>query len=280
MIVTISLTDAADFLETLAKLCRDTKSEDKEIKDGILAAAHGGIAGLQRALEVDDDGIVGPITQGALDVIDLDDLLAKIESQPAPVPPRPEPGPFTPTPNAAEYARDFEAAKIDSNRLQEISVVVAHLQRNAERYQNVARALDIPYWPAIGVVHNLESSMDFTKHLHNGDPLSARTTHVPAGRPTEGNPPFTWEVSAIDALRGDQHWDTWRDWSIAGIAYLLEKYNGFGYRNHGYKSAYLWSGSNIYTGGKFVSDGIFDPNVFSSQLGGMTIIKFLSENAS
>ena len=41
----------------------------------------------------------------------------------------------------------------------------------------------------------------FDAHFHNGDPLTDRTKRVPAGRPKEGDPPFTWEQSAEDAIR-------------------------------------------------------------------------------
>jgi len=118
--------------------------------------------------------------------------------------------------------------------------------------------------------------MNFRTHLHNGDSLTDRTTHVPRGRPTLGYPPFTWEESAIDALSTDQHWNTWGDWTITGMAYLLEKYNGFGYRSKNTPSPYLWAGTSIYTSGKYVADHVFDPNAVSEQIGGMAILKFLS----
>ena len=44
-------------------------------------------------------------------------------------------------------------------------------------------------------------SLDFNRHLHNGDPLSSRTTHIPQNRPVKGKPPFTWEESTIDVLK-------------------------------------------------------------------------------
>ena len=51
-----------------------------------------------------------------------------------------------------------------------------------------------------GVIHSLEAGLSFARHLHNGDPLSARTVQVPRGRPLADEPPFTWEQSAADAL--------------------------------------------------------------------------------
>jgi len=38
----------------------------------------------------------------------------------------------------------------------------------------------------------------FKLHLHNGDPLTARTVNVPKGRPKTGQPPFAWGISAKD----------------------------------------------------------------------------------
>jgi lysozyme family protein len=58
------------------------------------------------------------------------------------------------------------------------------------------------------------------------------------------------------------------------MAFMLEKYNGFGYRNHKIPSPYLWAGSSIYTKGFYTSDGVFDPEAVSRQIGGMTMIKY------
>jgi len=46
----------------------------------------------------------------------------------------------------------------------------------------------------------MECGFDFAGHLHNGDPLTDRTTHVPANRPINGTPLFSWQESAVDAL--------------------------------------------------------------------------------
>jgi lysozyme family protein len=72
----------------------------------------------------------------------------------------------------------------------------------------------------VAVIHQMECSGDFTKHLHNGDTLKARTVQVPTGRPLTGKPPFTWEQSATDALTM-LGINKWQDWTIAGICNLL-----------------------------------------------------------
>jgi lysozyme family protein len=79
-------------------------------------------------------------------------------------------------------------------------------------------------------------------------------------------------VSAIDALHYDQ-FTNWSDWSVAGICFKLEGYNGWGYRKHGINSPYLWSFSNNYERGKYVADGHWDANAVSKQVGAVTALK-------
>src|SRR5258708_6831763 len=43
--------------------------------------------------------------------------------------------------------------------------------------------------------------------------------------------------------------------------------NGFGPRAHGRHTGYLWSWTNIYTGGKYVADGKWDPDHVDEQCG-------------
>ena len=148
------------------------------------------------------------------------------------------------------------------------------------RYANVSATTNVP-WFVIGLIHSLEASLRFDRHLHNGDPLTARTTHVPAGRPRPdvGDPPFSWEKSAADAL-GFRRVNTLTDWSLPGIAFMLERYNGWGYRDHHpeVKSPYLWSFSNVYRRGKYVADGNFSSEAVSQQCGGMTLLRYLMDS--
>jgi hypothetical protein len=121
----------------------------------------------------------------------------------------------------------------------------------------------------------MECGLDFGHHLHNGDSLSHRTHQVPAGRPPgPGNAPggaYTWEESAIDAIRYEKM-DRIHDWCPERVAYALESYNGWGSRNHGVPSAYLWSYSNHYIEGKYIRDHEWSASAVSSQAGGMPIL--------
>lgn len=177
-----------------------------------------------------------------------------------------------------EYQQLFDTCQIRADQQNEVSALAVSITQHRSRYEAVGGPHLIP-WYFIGVIHNMESSQRFDRHLHNGDPLTARTVHVPAGRPVSGEPPFTWEASATDALLLEGL-DRVTDWSLPGLLYQVEKYNGFGYRLHKVLTPYLWSGSQHYTSGKFVADGTFDPNAVSKQTGAAAILKHMVEQGA
>jgi lysozyme family protein len=174
---------------------------------------------------------------------------------------------------AGEYRAQFDACRAEDEKEPLIKAQLQKIRPGEMRYRALGERLGVP-WFFIAIVHSLECGCDFTRHLHNGDPLAARTTHVPMGRPAAGEPPFTWEVSAEDALRmkglvGQA------DWSLAVMLFRWEAFNGFGYRVRGLATPYLWSFSNIYTGGLFVADHIFDAQARSRQCGAAVLLKRL-----
>jgi lysozyme family protein len=176
-----------------------------------------------------------------------------------------------------EYTRLFNDCVNRPDRAQEIESIVRKIDAERARYAKVESSLGVP-WFVVAVIHNMEASLNFTKHLHNGDPLTARTVQVPKGRPKTGNPPFTWEQSAADALTlKGLGADT--DWSLAGVLYRLEKYNGWGYRLHHphVLSPYLWSYSNQYHSGKYVADGTWSDTAVSKQCGAAVILRRMAE---
>jgi hypothetical protein len=71
--------------------------------------------------------------------------------------------------------------------------------------------------------------------------------------------------------------DKWNDWSIPGMLFQFERFNGFGYRSRGIYSPYLWSFSNHYKKGKFTSDGVYDPNAVSKQIGAAVLLRRMYE---
>ena len=179
---------------------------------------------------------------------------------------------------AKEYSDLFNRCKIAPDKMAEVEEVVQRILQYQSRYASIAAQSTVP-WYVIAVIHNMECGLDFTKHLHNGDSLKRRTVNVPASRPKTGQPPFTFEVSALDALEYDKLTE-WNDWSIGGICYKLEGFNGWGYRAHNINSPYLWSYSNLYTSGKYVADNKWSGTAVSGQCGAAVILRSMSDEGA
>ena len=179
---------------------------------------------------------------------------------------------------AKEYSDLFNRCKIAADKVAEVEEVAQRILQYQSRYASIAAQSTVP-WYVIAVIHNMECGLDFTKHLHNGDSLKRRTINVPAGRPKTGQPPFTFEVSALDALKYDKLTE-WKDWSIGGICYKLEGFNGWGYRAHKINSPYLWSCSNLYTRGKYIEDNQWSGTAVSRQCGTAVILRRMSDHGA
>lgn len=143
-----------------------------------------------------------------------------------------------------------------------------------ERYVAIERLTGVP-WFMIAVIHMRENNCNFRGVLHNGELIvgtGKKTTLVPKGR----GPFATFEEAAVDALKDYKA----AVWDVAQLAFKLEAFNGFGYRNKGIPSPYLWGGSSVQMRGKYVRDGVYDPNTMDSQLGAMTVLRRLCDLSS
>lgn len=174
-----------------------------------------------------------------------------------------------------EYDALWAGLSIRKENEREVFATARRIMGHRDRYEPVAKATGVP-WFVVGIIHSLECSLSFEKHLHNGDPLMrggkpVKTVRVPAGR----GPFESWEESAIDAIRYDKL-DKESDWTPARIAYCFERYNGWGYANKGVPSPYLWSFTTAYERGKFVQDGVYSPVAVSKQAGAMAILKAMA----
>lgn len=179
----------------------------------------------------------------------------------APVPtPAPPPAALPPI---SDYAGLFAAAMLE--RPAEAAQVASRIIAHATDYRAVSAETGAPWW-WIGCIHTMECSGRFDQHLHNGDPITARTVHVPAGRPSQGAPPFAWPFSAADALRLRQIVPG-RAWTLVDALCHAEAYNGLGYLHRGIRSPYLWASTNLEQPGRYVADGVWDPEAMSNQVG-------------
>jgi len=175
---------------------------------------------------------------------------------------------------AREYATLWDNMEI--TRLhRSIERTADRIIENRARYEVIEASTGVP-WFVVGIIHSLETGLRFDRHLHNGDPLTAKTKLVPAGRPL-GHAPFTFEQSCQDALCMKAY-DKISAWPIERIAWALENYNGWGYRKYRkILSPYLWSGSNHYRAGKYVADGKWSSTAVSTQSGGMPLLKAIAD---
>ena len=174
------------------------------------------------------------------------------------------------------YRKDFATMRVDAERVRAVQAVVDTMVLFRRRYEAVSEKATVP-WYFIAVVHNMEASLNFQAHLHNGDvPLSKQTRNVPAGRPSPWSPPKSWAESALDALQFMNYFNA-QDWSIERMLYRFENFNGWGYQYKKVPSPYLWSFSNHYKSGKFTKDRVYDANAKSRQVGAAVLLKQFSD---
>ena len=174
---------------------------------------------------------------------------------------------------ASDNAARWAVAKLTRS---DFVPVAKRLIANKAPYQAAEAKTGVP-WFVIAVIHQREASGSFSAVLHNGEKIigtGKKTTLVPKGR----GPFQTWTEAAIDALKNCAPYAAEnKDWSVGGTLALLERYNGLGYANKGLPSPYIWSGTDQYVKGKYVSDGVFDPDAVDRQLGCAGLILAMSE---
>lgn len=204
----------------------------------------------------------------------------KTDKDPAP-PPRESVtyrSPKNKTQMVLDYEKLWNEAFVRPEYVKSVRSEAALCLKGKTAYEDLSKLTHVP-WEVLAVIHKMEGACNFKTHLHNGDPLTRRTVQVPKGRPPDGVPPFSWIYSAQDAIFYEAHslgLDlTKYQFDIANTLFWLESYNGFGYRQRGINSPYLWSYTNQYTRGRYVADGKFDPNSVSKQAGCVSILKEL-----
>jgi lysozyme family protein len=181
----------------------------------------------------------------------------------------------TPEQASAGYHAMWSRAAIRPEKKSAAIEIALRIVAHRDVYESIEKKAGVP-WYMVAAIHNRESSLSLRAHLHNGDALAARTHHVPVGRPKAGAPPFTFGESAIDALTMAPHrLDQVKHWSVERMLYECEKYNGWGYLKHG-PSPYLWSWTAMYRGGKYVKDGVYDPDAWDRQAGCAAVLKTLA----
>lgn len=165
----------------------------------------------------------------------------------------------------------WEDVRIPADKGPAFALAANRIKANKAIYEEIQKETGVPWW-FIGMVHYRESNLNMSTNIANGQPFNKKTTIVPKGR----GPFNSFKEAAIDALTNCAPYAAKnKDWSAAGALTLFEEYNGLGYANKGLPSPYVWAGTNQYTKGKYVADGVYDPNHVDTQLGGAGLLKFL-----
>lgn len=154
----------------------------------------------------------------------------------------------------------------------DIERAVARMDACREMYIEVAKKTKIA-WGFFACTHWLEASCDPERQILNGQRYDRITTIVP-----EGKGPFkSWEDAALYGVQWHGLEPSELD-TLQELLRHLEAWNGFGYRNIGVNSPYLWSGTQHGVGvGKYVRDHVYDKNAVSGQVGCAPLLKALIE---
>ena len=149
-------------------------------------------------------------------------------------------------------------------------------EKNKAIYEEISRKTGIPP-ELIAAIHYRESGCNFNTYLHNGDPLGKPTTHVPKGKNFDN-----FIDAAVDALSEknslkEKYKLTSNSNDMAAMMAFAESYNGLGYYNKDRVSPYVYSGTNMYKSGKYVSDGNYSATTVDEQPGVYILINSLKK---
>jgi lysozyme family protein len=180
--------------------------------------------------------------------------------------------------NAAMIAANEKrvaAARLNPDKAAAFRRTALRLHADKSRFEELSSKTNVP-WAVIAVIKEREAGADpaFKRSIAQGDPWDKRSVHVPKNR----GPFSSWIAAGIDALtKCGPYAALWKDWSAGGTMTILIKYNGEGYDKRGLVSPYGYAGTNQYGSGKYVADGVFDPNFVDPQLGCLGILLALQD---
>ena len=178
-------------------------------------------------------------------------------------------------PHVDQVARWHDATVNPKDRIA-LDVAVTLYQRNEWRYQQIANMKPGTVPPQVlFCLHMRESDCNFKCSPAQGDSLQRRSIHVPKGRIPDKEPPYTFEEAAFDSYFNVDRLDL-KNWKTTqGAMDAITSFNGWGPEYRGFPSGYVWAGTSVYKGGKFVSDGHWSPTTWDKQLGCATILKWM-----
>ncbi len=178
-----------------------------------------------------------------------------------------------------KYQEQWNFMRIRSEYVPQIEADAKLIFKYQKQFELAVYGTNIP-WYFAGIIYYRECTCSFKGHPHNGDSLKRRTVNVPAGRPIlnpANSTGYTFIESFADLI-ALKKWDKVPVWNMPALLYYFEANNGFGYRRyHSINSPYLWSGTEYYKSGKYVSDGHYDPDAIDQQIGCAPLLRYVTD---
>ena len=169
-----------------------------------------------------------------------------------------------------EYGRLLSTVKVTK---QTAAVLAARkVFANADRYIAAGLATGVP-WSFIGCLDLRESDCNPHAALGQGDPWNRVSVNVPRGK----GPWLSWEAAAEYYAHYDGLDDPPAPYDMSVACYMGEKWNGFGYRNHGVNTPYLWGMTNHQEAGRYAGDGNWQPGQWDTQPGIIAVLLSMFE---
>lgn len=163
----------------------------------------------------------------------------------------------------SNYADNFLPGQLPAH----VTYYQAKLAAGRERYSAVSDLTQVP-WQIIGVLHGLEARFDFDRQFITGEKWKDKTKLEPTGL----GPWDTWDGAAVYGIMKKERP---KDWRLINTCLFFEKWNGLGYYKKGLYTPYCWNYLVPYAvqgGGKYTSDGKYDPKFISKQVGAVTLL--------
>jgi len=167
---------------------------------------------------------------------------------------------------APEYTALLAAMRLDPKREHELTVraaaVLALGQAHSDEWAEVKAKTGVPQLWGLASFER-ESGSDYSRSPAQGDRWDRVSVNVPRGL----GPYRCWGDACVAAYAIDKLDEVGTGWTWPRACYEGELFNGFGPRAHGRHTGYLWAWTNVYTGGKYVADGKWDPGHVDEQCG-------------
>lgn len=169
-----------------------------------------------------------------------------------------------------EYGRLLSTVKITKTTA--ATAAAKKVFANGNRYIAAGLATGVP-WPLIGALDLRESDCNPRAALGQGDPWNRVSVNVPRGK----GPWISWEAAAEYYVHYDGLDDPPAPYDMSVACYMGEKWNGFGYRNHGVNTPYLWGMTNHQEAGRYAGDGNWQAGQWDTQPGIIAVLLSMFE---